>query len=54
MLETEPKGPFCENYVANGMVLEDQKQICLCTNTVLAGIYKEGRRNGGGNMSVAP
>jgi hypothetical protein len=42
VVETEPKGRFCEIYVAKGMVLEDQKQIYLCTNTVIAGICKEG------------
>jgi hypothetical protein len=55
MLETKPKGRFCENqYIAKGMVLKNQKQIYLFTNTVIAGIYKEGRYNGGGNMSMAP
>jgi hypothetical protein len=43
MLETKPEGRFCENYIAKGMVLEDQKQMYLCTNTFIAGIYKEGR-----------
>jgi hypothetical protein len=34
---------FCENRIAKGMVLEDQKQMHLWTNTVIAGNCNEGR-----------
>ncbi len=54
MVENKPKWRFCENNIAKGMVPEDQQQIYVRTNTVIAGTYKEGRQNGGGNMTVAP
>jgi hypothetical protein len=42
MVETKPKGRFCEKYIGKGMVLEDQTRISMCTNTaILAGNPKE-------------
>jgi hypothetical protein len=44
--ETESKGRFCEDCVAKGMVLDDQKQTCLCTKNaaiIVAGNSKKGR-----------